>query len=36
MTDLGLSDLENLRDHLTSGITTQTEIEGRIVDVSVK
>lgn len=32
-TDLGLSDWENLREHLQSLETIPTEIEGRIVDV---
>ena len=36
VTDLGLSDWENLRDHLTSGIAIPAETEGRIVDVSAK
>ncbi|MGM9949733.1 MAG: 5'-nucleotidase C-terminal domain-containing protein [Lysinibacillus sp.] len=34
--DLGLSDWENFRDHLTSGITIPDKTEGRIVDVSAK
>ncbi|WP_245844084.1 bifunctional metallophosphatase/5'-nucleotidase [Oceanobacillus rekensis] len=33
VTDLGLSDWENFRDHLVSLGTIPTEIEGRIVDV---
>lgn len=33
VTDLGLSDWENFRDHLQSLETMPTEIEGRIVDV---
>ncbi len=36
VTDLGLSDWENLRDYLTSGIEIPTETEGRIVDVAAK
>ncbi|TQR18335.1 bifunctional metallophosphatase/5'-nucleotidase [Psychrobacillus soli] len=34
VTDLGLSDWENLREHLISLETIPTEIEGRIVDVA--
>ena len=34
VTDLGLSDWENFRDHLVSLETIPTEVEGRIVDVS--
>ncbi|WP_428907991.1 5'-nucleotidase C-terminal domain-containing protein [Niallia sp. Krafla_26] len=35
VTDLGLSDWENFRDHLVSLESIPTEIEGRIVDISV-
>ncbi|SEN40419.1 LPXTG-motif cell wall anchor domain-containing protein [Mesobacillus persicus] len=34
VTDLGLSDWENFRDHLVSLTTIPTQVEGRIVDVS--
>ncbi|WP_338751886.1 5'-nucleotidase C-terminal domain-containing protein [Bacillus sp. FJAT-52991] len=34
VTDLGLSDWENLRDHVTSLGTVDPKIEGRIVDVA--
>ncbi|MFC5465038.1 5'-nucleotidase C-terminal domain-containing protein [Lederbergia graminis] len=34
VTDLGLSDWENFRDHLVSLETIPTSVEGRIVDVS--
>ncbi|MFF2753468.1 5'-nucleotidase C-terminal domain-containing protein [Psychrobacillus sp. NPDC058041] len=34
VTDLGLSDWENLRDHVASLITVDPKVEGRIVDVA--
>ena len=34
VTDLGLSDWENFRDHLVSLETIPTKVEGRVVDVS--
>ncbi len=34
--DLGLSDWENLREHLLSLEALPTETEGRIVDISAK
>ncbi|MEH7274765.1 5'-nucleotidase C-terminal domain-containing protein [Neobacillus vireti] len=36
VTDLGLSDWENFRDHLVSLETIPTKVEGRIVDKSVE
>ncbi|CAM5221521.1 5'-nucleotidase/2',3'-cyclic-nucleotide 2'-phosphodiesterase/3'-nucleotidase/5'-nucleotidase OS=Ureibacillus acetophenoni OX=614649 GN=SAMN05877842_103119 PE=3 SV=1 [Ureibacillus acetophenoni] len=36
VTDLGLSDWENFREHLQSLKEIPTEIEGRIVDISSK
>lgn len=34
VTDLGLSDWENFRDHLVSLDRIPTELEGRIVDIA--
>lgn len=36
VTDLGLSDWENFRDHLQSLTTIPTELEGRIIDSAAK
>lgn len=34
--DLGLSDWENLRDHVASLVTVEPKVEGRIVDVAAE
>lgn len=36
VTDLGLSDWENFRDHLVSLRTVNPQLEGRIIDIAVK